>query len=547
MSLPLFHPKSPRPRPLVLASDQFRREFPRESQYVERKTGVAERAIREAVVAFSNSDGGVVLFGVDDSGRVVGKQLTQSVEESINQAIATARNPGRFELNELQVDRVPITVLSVERRVQGFAQTPDGRVLVRRGPTNVALFDDELFRFISERSLPRFELSDSGIDLDEADAGLVAELAGAFQWDQDTDMQERLEEQGLVAPDSDHLTVAGALYLLGDPDRLVAKAFVELRRFSDNDSAGPYKRSEIRGPLHHQVSRATERVVDELGSETVVLGLRRHDLPRLPKRAVREAIANAIAHRSYEASGSCVRIDIRPAAVEISSPGSLPAPVTVANIRDAQSARNPRILAVLRRFRLAEDEGKGVDVMQDSMMGELLDPPVFEDTGHSVAVTLPVRGGVATEERAWVREVEARGEIEPMDRILLVHAARGEELTNARVRELVHVDRPAATAALQRLRDAGFLVQHGQRGGTVYRLSGELEPPAGLRLGRDELKELLWSMAHEGPITNASVRARTGLERTDVLRLLNELVEEGRLVRIGERRGSRYVRPEAER
>ena len=175
-------------------------------------------------------------------------------------------------------------------------------------------------------------------------------------------------------------------------------------------------------------------------------------------------------------------------------------------------------------------------------MEELLDPPEFADTGHSVEVSLPVRGGVTTAERAWVREIEARGEIEPVDRILLVHAARGEELTNARAREIAHMDRFAATQALGRLRDAGFLSQRGKRGGAVYELQGGLEPLAGLRLDRGELKDLVCEMAEEQSLQNADVRARTRLDRLDALTLLNELVAEGRLARVGQRRGSRYVK-----
>jgi ATP-dependent DNA helicase RecG len=541
MSFPLFHPESSSPRPLAMEEEEFNHAFPQESQYVERKSGVGSRALQEAVVAFSNSEGGVVLIGIDDAGRVLGKQLTQGIEESIHQAIASIRNPGRYALQKLLVDDVPVTVLSVERRVQGFAQTSNGRVLVRRGAMNVALFDAELFQFVSERSLESFELSDSGATLERASQNLIAEISKAFGWGKKADLHARLEEQGLLVPGTGCLTVAGALYLLEEPEGVLPKAFVEIRRFVDAESVDPDKRVEIRGPVHHQVASAAEQMMQELGSETVVLGLRRHELPRLPRVVLREAIANAIAHRSYEATGSGIRVEIRPGTVVISSPGSLPAPVTVENIRDAQAARNPKLIAVMRRFRLAEDAGRGVDIIQDSMMAELLDPPVFDDTGHSVEVTLPVRGGVTTQERAWVREIEARGEIEPMDRILLVHAARGEELTNARVRELAHVDRFTATHALRRLRDAGFLVQRGERGGAVYQLEGDLEPPAGLRLKRDELKDLVFSMASDGPVRNTDVRSRTGLDRADALRLLNELVEEGRLIRIGQRRGSRYV------
>ncbi len=511
---------------------------------MERKSGISGRALQEAVVAFSNSEGGVVLIGVDDTGRILGKQLTQGVEESIHQAVASVRNPGRYEVQSLLVDDVPVTILSVERRVQGFAQTSSGRVLVRRGAMKAALFDAELFRFISQRSLERFELNDSGMDLSQANSHLLVELSEAFGWEDDSEVESRLDEQGLVDPGTHRLSVAGALYLLADPSEVIAKAFVEIRRYPETGSVDPDKRVEIKGPIHRQVAEATEQIVRELGSESVVLGLRRHELPRLPKVVVREAIANAVAHRSYEASGSCVRVEIRPGAVTVSSPGALPSPVTVDNIRDAQSARNPKVIAVMRRFRLAEDQGRGVDVMQDSMMEELLDPPAFEDTGHSVEVSLPVRGGVTAQERAWVREIEARGEIERMDRILLVHAARGEELTNARVRELAHVDRFTATHSLQRLRDAGFLTQLGERGGAVYVLEGDLEPPAGLRLERQELKDLILSLAEEEPVTNTGVRARTGLDRVDALGLLNELVKEGRLVRQGRKRGTRYAPPE---
>jgi ATP-dependent DNA helicase RecG len=524
-----------------MSAEEFADAFPMENQHVERKSGVSGRAIQEAVVALSNAEGGVVLIGVDDTGQVLGRQLTQGVEESIHQAISATRNPGRYEIQSLLVADVPVTILSVERRVQGFAQTASGRVLVRRGAMNSALFDAELFRFISERSLERFELSDSGVPLAMADDDRVADVAEAFGWERDVEISERLEEQGLLVPTTDHLSVAGVLYLHPQPDEVVAKAFVEVRRYSAAEDVDPDKRVEIKGPIHHQVERTTEQIAQELGSEVVVLGLRRHDLPRLPHVVVREALANAIAHRSYEASGSCIKVDIRPGEVTISSPGALPSPVTVDNIRDAQSARNPKLINVMRRFRLAEDAGRGVDIMQDSMMAELLDPPDFEDTGHSVEVSLPVRGGVTAQERAWVREIEERGEIEPMDRILLVHAARGEELTNSRVRKLAHVDRFTATNSLQRLRDTGFLTQHGERGGSSYVLEGGLEPPAGLRLERDELKELVCSLAEDDAISNADVRARTGLDRVHALRLLNELVDEGRLRRHGLRRGTRYL------
>lgn len=167
---------------------------------------------------------------------------------------------------------------------------------------------------------------------------------------------------------------------MDDPSSLLGKGYVEVLRYPAD--GGEYdRRAEFQGPLDRQVVDVTEFVASELGSELVVLGLQRHEIPRLPLVVLREAIANAVAHRSYEVTGTPIRVELRPDAVRVISPGGLPEPVTEENIRDAQSARNLHIIRVLRQAGLAEDAGRGVDVMVDSMRSELLDPPSFRDLG----------------------------------------------------------------------------------------------------------------------------------------------------------------------
>lgn len=217
--------------------------------------------------------------------------------------------------------------------------------------------------------------------------------------------------------------------------------------------------------------------------------------------------------------------------------------MTAENIRETSAPRNLAVIQALRRYGLAEDAGRGIDVMEDTMLAEMLEPPVIEDRGHSVTVRLPIRSAVAPDERAWVQELERRGTLGGPDRLVLVHAARGEILTNSRVRELTQVDDASAREILHRLRDSGFLVQRGERGGATYRLEGSLAPPAGLRLDEEELFELIEGLARHGPINNADIRTATGLERTEVPALLAALVRDGRLIQIGERRGTRYVLP----
>jgi ATP-dependent DNA helicase RecG len=538
LSYPPFHPGRAE-APLFMSYAEFTAAFPDESSYVERKTGVGARVPLE-VVAFSNSDGGVVLIGVDDDGNIVGRSLTPATEDEIHRRLRETNNPGRYTIHELVVGSKPVVVLSVAQRAEGFAQTSDGRVLVRRGTMSVALFGEELARFINERALTRFEDTDTAVPFDAADPDHVKTLADAYGWT--VDLENRLEEAGFLVAGGQTLTVAGALHLLADPADKLGKAFIEILRFA-GDETDYDKRTEIRGSVGDQVQHAVDEIASELGTELVVLGVRRYELPRIPAVVLREAIANAIAHRSYELDGTAVRVEIRSSSVRITSPGGLPEPVTVDNIRETQASRNVKVINALRRLGLAEDAGRGVDVMLDSMREELLEPPTFDDSGHSVTVTLPIRSPVTPAERAWIREIEQRGLIEPADRSLLVHAARGERLTNSRARELLVVGADEARRALQRLRDLGLLTQHGMRGGAWYELGLSLQPPAGLRLARDELLGLVLADAGDaatGPLTNARVRALTGFDRVDALALLEDLVREGRVRRVGERRGTRY-------
>jgi ATP-dependent DNA helicase RecG len=449
-------------------------------------------------------------------------------------------DPGRYSIHEVSVNGHPVVVLSVARREDGFAQVSNGVVRVRKGTRDEPLFGAELQHFINARAATRYELMPTTAPLETADPLLLTALADVFGWGEQN-LPERLSEHGFAA--EGRLTVAGTLYLVPTPGEILGKAHVEILRYRDDETVDYDRRVAMEGPLPRQLENAVRLLGDELGTELVVLGPRRYELPRLPAVVIREAVANAIAHRSYELNRTPVKIAIRPSSVVITSPGGLPEPVTVENIREASAPRNIEVIRALRHFGLAEDAGRGIDVMEDTMLEEMLDPPRFEDRGHEVVVTLPVRSAVAPDERAWIRELERRGTLGGPDRLLLVHAARGETLTNTRARQVLQTDRLHAREALQRLRDAGFLVQHGERGGATYELEGSLAPPAGLRLGADELATLVVDLTSDGPVSNADVREATGLDRVEARGLLARLVGEGRLVQVGQKRGTRYRKP----
>lgn len=531
----------PRTWPAKLTPDEFRARFPSESSTVEFKQGIT--SLQDSIVAFSNTAGGIILAGVANDGRLVGLPHTSHAEDRIRQEEMNANSAGVIHIAGLSVGGRDITIVAVERLREGFSQTSNGRVLVRVGTKRQALIGSHLVRFMQERSASTFESVATDIGVDDVNVFLMQEVADAIGITDRGRLPDRLIERGLMTVEAGDpvLTVAGALYMVERPDRFLGKTYVEILRFTDASDNFDL-RQEFTGPIHRQVIEVTQALMSHLGSDSVVLGLRRHELPRLPERVIREAVANAVAHRSYAQRGTPVRVELRPDRVVIASPGGLIPPVTVETMRDAYAARNNNVIRVLRSFHLAEDSGKGIDIIQDLMRDELLASPVFDATEGSVTVTLPVLSGTRPEERAWVREIVGRGTIEDRDRVLLVHARRGEILTNQRARELLNTGRDGAMLALKRLVEAGLFERTGNRGGTRYQLASGLAPPAGLKLGRVDLRDLILDMATDTPVSNQMVRARTGLDRQDVLALFDELVDEGELERYGQRRGTRYIR-----
>jgi ATP-dependent DNA helicase RecG len=107
-----------------------------------------------------------------------------------------------------------------------------------------------------------------------------------------------------------------------------------------------------------------------------------------PLEAARELVVNAVAHRDYSVSGDGIRLFIFRDRMEITSPGGLPGPVTIANIKDERFSRNPVIVQALSDLGFIERLGYGVDRVIDLMRQQQLDAPEFVETAGGFRVIL---------------------------------------------------------------------------------------------------------------------------------------------------------------
>jgi ATP-dependent DNA helicase RecG len=97
--------------------------------------------------------------------------------------------------------------------------------------------------------------------------------------------------------------------------------------------------------------------------------------------------------------------------MEVASPGGLPGPVTIANIKDERFSRNPAIVQVLSDMGFIERLGYGVDRVIDLMRQQKLREPEFLETAGGFRVILHNQvAEPAGNEKPATSAIELKGE-----------------------------------------------------------------------------------------------------------------------------------------
>ena len=96
--------------------------------------------------------------------------------------------------------------------------------------------------------------------------------------------------------------------------------------------------------------------------EVVEQGVRR-EVVLVPEPAVRELVANALIHHDFTVTGTSVMLEVYSNRVEVSNPGTPVVPVE--RVIDGYRSRNERLADLMRRMRLCEEKGSGIDLVSD--------------------------------------------------------------------------------------------------------------------------------------------------------------------------------------
>lgn len=279
------------------------------------------------------------------------------------------------------------------------------------------------------------------------------------------------EEGGVMRP-----TVAGVL-LFGTPMAL-RRCFPMVRvdyirvpgREWVRDPDHRFDTVEIRAPLITAIRRATNAILDDLPkSFSLPSGeIQSTDEPILPLRVIREAVVNAVMHRSYRIQGAPTQIIRYANRLEIRNPGhSLKAEDQLG--QPGSETRNPKIAAVLHEVNIAETKGSGVRVMRELMQRSNLLPPTLDSSRQpdQFVATFLFHHFLGPEDVAWLGGLTTEKLSDEESRALVFVRETGA-IDNATYREINAADTLDASTHLRRLRDLKLLEKKGSGSRTYY-------------------------------------------------------------------------------
>lgn len=464
------------------------------------------KSIIETVLAFANEPGlggGHLLLGVDSRVDEKGdtqywpegltdpdkiqKDLASQCASMLNLAIRPEMAVERLDGKTVVVVFVPEADVSQKPVYLKATGLPKG-AFRRIGSTDQRCTDEDLW-VLRGASQPQFGPDMAPVPdarMDDLDPQTIAEyrrlraLANPQAEELGYDNPDMLEALSAVRRVDDTLkpTLAG-IVLFGKPMAL-RRLFPALRidyirvvgtQWVD-DPERRFQSVDIRKALMLALPVAEASIVDELpkGFRLPEGELQSRQEPVLSRKVIREALANAVMHRSYQ-EHSPIQIIRYSNRIEILNPGY--------SLKDMASLgtpgsrlRNPAIAAVLHELNWAETKGSGIRTMRRMAGDAGLPLPEFasDRQRNEFKVTLFLHHLLTEEDYAWLKTLAGDGLISGDEAKALIYARETGVVDNTACRDFSGLDTLQASSLLRRLRDRGLLEKQGAGSRTYYTL-----------------------------------------------------------------------------
>jgi len=374
----------------------------KESQYFERKglggKDIKPTKIADELIGMLNADGGVLAFGVSDYGEIQNLNDLGDKLDGYRTLILDFIHPAcNIELEEVLINGNLVFLYHVEQEVERiFCRKDNEQVFLRVLDTNRKLDRGGVKKLEYDKTIRRFEEEKvNGFELEDLDTELLNSYKEKLNYKGDT--LDLLCKRYLANKKDDVLYFKNAVVLLfsKDPEKYIPSASVRYIRYEGTEALTGTDHNVVKD---ERFENNIPNLIDELRMflrasfrDYYFLDIdegKFRKVPEYPEEAWLEGIVNALCHRSYNLQGNAIYIKHFDDRLEISNSGSLPAQVTIENIKTERFARNPRIARVLEDMGYVRQLNEGVSRIYESMEKSMLSVPEYKEENRNVYLIL---------------------------------------------------------------------------------------------------------------------------------------------------------------
>ena len=415
----------------------------RETRILEFKETITNTFLK-TVSAFSNYDGGEILFGVDDDGNIKGlsdvKQACLDIENKINDSISPQPNYTLEIQNNEQ---------TIKLSVKSGLQKPylyKSKAYKRNDTATIEVDTLEFSRLVLEGKNIRFEelpCKDQELSFEILQSNLKEKIQI------ETFNKDTLKTLDLYDDANGFNNAAG---LLADKNHFPG---IDIVKFGENISI-IQKRITFENTSVLGIYEKALSVFRDYYQYEVIQGADRKMVEKIPEAAFREAIANALIHRVWDVD-SQIRVSMFDDRTEVVSPGGLPSGITEDEYLSGKLSvlRNRNLANVFYRLGFVEIFGTGITRIKQ-VYSEASVKPSFEVSENAIQIVLPIyeENANLTEDEKVVYKLLSRNMLKSMSEIA----------------PYISFGKSKTTKLLKDMEQKGVITIEGKGKGTKYRI-----------------------------------------------------------------------------
>ena len=327
----------------------------------------------ETLCAFLNKDGGTVVFGVTKKGKLTGQLMADTTKRDLFEVFQKFEPAADIEVSYVPVDDTHTAIVC---HVDGGNRKPyiyDGKPHKRVQSSTTVMSQEEYERMLLARGGFRSEWEDQpnpDLSLDDLDLDAIRDTArkavrvGRLDESVDTENAVSLLDHFKLRKNGTLLN--GAAVLFGKAESIdYPQLEIKMGWFKGTDQRVFLDNSHVQGNVFKLMDAAMAFCFKHLNLAAWTSGkIERDEELEIPADALREALVNAFAHRSYENRSQTIYLAIYDDRVEIKNPGKFPSDFNLARLYSPpiqhSEPRNEKIARVLYLRKSIETWGRGL-------------------------------------------------------------------------------------------------------------------------------------------------------------------------------------------